>query len=187
MITLSTKPFTFPESFPMLETKRLRLRSLRPTDAGAILEMRGSSLVNRFIGRPEMQSQESAEELVSKTIQAFQERKGIAWAGELKSGNGIIGTCGFNTLESLNRRAEIGGEMHPSFWGKRFAPEAFEAIVQYGFSSLGLHSIEAKVSPENKSAIALLKHLGFEQEALFKDRYFFAGRFYPMAVYVAFA
>lgn len=178
---------SFPESFPVLETKRMILRKLEFSDAEAILGMRGNSLVNRFIGRFEMKSLDSATELLEKTLNAFQNQMGIAWAGELKDSGKLIGTCGFNTIEPMNLRAEIGGEMHPDFWGKGFAPEAFEAIVRFGFDSLNLHSIEAKVAPSNRSAIALLEHLGFSQEALFKDRFFFNGSFHPMAVYVAFA
>ena len=71
-------------------------------------------------------------------------------------------------------------------WGKNIAYEAVSAIVNFGFDEFQLHSIEAKVSPENRGAIYLLESLGFEKEAHFKDRIYFNQKFQDLAVYTCF-
>ena len=173
--------------FPILETERLTLRDIRTEDAAPIYGMRSSGRVNQFIARNNMSEMESAEELVEKTIDAYKEKKAIGWAGVIKGQNEIIGTCGFNRFDFPNKRAEIGGEMSVEHWGKRLALEAVSAIVQFGFEGIGLHAIEAWVSPGNRGAIYLLEILGFEKEAHFKDRLLFDGCYQDMAVYTRFS
>lgn len=170
-------------SFPVLETKRLLLRAISPGDAPAIWAMRASGRVNQFIARPAMNTQEQAEALVARTLAAFQQQEGIGWAGVLKESAAFIGTCGFNSIDYPNLRAEIGGELAVAQWGRNIALEAVTAIIRFGFDTLHLHSIEAKVSPGNRGAIALLQHLGFLKEAHFRDRVWFNGQFSDMAVY----
>ena len=171
------------DAFPVIKTHRLTLREILPEDAHAIYEMRSNGMVNRFIARPDMQTLEQSEALVKKTREAYAQKKGIGWAGVLRDAGDIIGTCGFNSLDFENLRAEIGGELSTRYWGREIALEAVEAIVSFGFEELGLHSIEAKVDPQNRGAIRLLEYLGFQKEAHFKDRIHFDGKFTDMAVY----
>jgi ribosomal-protein-alanine N-acetyltransferase len=169
--------------FPILKTDRLTLRDIRKEDAEAIFKMRSNKNVNRFISRPDMQDPDLAADLAERTINAWKDRKAIGWAGVLRDQGAIVGTCGFNNIDFYNLRAEIGGELDVEHWGKHIAVEAVSAIVNYGFDVMKLHSIEAKVSPENRGAIALMEHLGFKKEAHYKDRIYFKGHFSDMAVY----
>ncbi|WP_343632393.1 GNAT family protein [Fluviicola sp.] len=174
------------DQFPVLQTERLLLRKIELTDAQEIMHMRQNKRVNQFIARNSMAGLEAAEELVKKTSEAYDSKAGIGWAGVLRDGSGIIGTCGFNCIDHLNNRAEIGGELSVDYWGKNIALEAVQAIVSFGFGPMNLHAIEAFVSPENRGAIYLLESLGFEKEAHFKDRIFFQGNYSDMAVYTVF-
>lgn len=171
------------QEFPILQTNRLLLRNLSLEDANSVFKMRANSMVNRFIGRDNMAEEKNAKELVNKTINAYKNKQAIAWAGVLRDEKLIIGTCGLMGIEHQNRRAEIGGEMWVDYWGKNLAIEAVTAIVNFGFEKLNLLAIEAKVSPLNRGAIAILSNLGFEQEAYFKDRFFHHGNYHDLAVY----
>lgn len=175
------------EKFPILKSDRLTMRDIRMEDAPAIFNMRANDRVNQFMPRPKMTELNASKILVEKTINAYKNKQAIGWAAILRDNKEIIGTCGFNTIEHQNRRAEIGGEMETKYWGKNIAIEAVCLIIQFGFEQLNLHTIEAKVSPENRGAIFLLGKLGFEKEAHFKDRGYFNGRFLDMAVYTLFS
>lgn len=173
--------------FPVIQTERLLLRQIELNDAVEIMQMRQSNRVNQFIARNRLTGLEAAEELVKKTSDAFEAKAGIGWAGILRDGSKIIGTCGFNRIDYLNNRAEIGGELSVDYWGKNIALEAVKAIVSFGFEKMNLHAIEAVVSPENRGAIYLLESLGFEKEAHFKERVYFNGVYSDMAVYTIFS
>lgn len=171
------------DTFPVLETRRLILREILPEDATAIFGMRSNQRVNQFISRPDMTETTAAESLVERTRQAYSNKMAIGWAGALKDGTEIIGTCGFNSIDIPNLHAEIGGEMAVSHWGTFMAQEAVETILHFGLYTMQLHTIEAKVSPENRSAIAVLERMGFKREALFRERIYFNDQFLDMAVY----
>lgn len=171
------------ETFPVLHTNRLTLREIQLSDAEAIFGMRTSGRVNQFIPRPNMLEKESAIQLVERTNLAFQNKQAIGWDGVLRNGQEIVGTCGFNQIDYANLRAEIGGELSVDYWGKNIALEAVSAIIDFGFNQLNIHTIEAKVSPDNRGAIFLMEKLGFEKEAHFVDRVYFNGQFSDMAVY----
>ncbi len=174
------------DQFPVIQTERLLLRQIQLKDAREIMHMRQNNRVNQFIARNSMTGIDAAEELAKKTADAFDSKAGIAWAGILRNGSEIIGTCGFNRIDYLNNRAEIGGELSVDYWGKNIALEAVQAIVSFGFEQMNLHAIEAFVSPANRGAIFLLESLGFEKEAHFKERVYFNGVYSDMAVYTAF-
>ena len=48
---------------------------------------------------------------------------------------------------------------------------------------MNLHSIEAKVSPDNRGAIFLMEKIGFKKEAHFVERIYFDEKFSDLAVY----
>ena len=175
------------EVFPTLKTPRLTLRQITLGDAEAIFNMRSNARIGQFIARPAMEKQEDATALVKKVGDAYVAKQGIGWAGLLRDGQTCIGTCGFNSIDHANLRAEIGGEMATEYWGKGIAQEAVKAIIAFGFAELGLHSIEAKVSPQNRGAIFVMEQLGFVKEAHHKDRIYFNGAFSDMAVYTCFS
>lgn len=171
------------EKFPILKTNRLTLRDIQLSDAKKIFEMRTNGRVNQFIARNRMDNVENAAQLVEKTRAAYQNKQAIGWSGILRDNNEIIGTCGFNQIDFANLRAEIGGELSTDYWGKNIALEALAAIIEFGLYTMNLHTIEAKVSPENRGAIFLLEKIGFKKEAHFIDRIYFNNRFLDMAVY----
>ena len=175
------------DKFPILKTPRLTLREIRPNDAKRIYDMRSNGRVNEFIARPQMQTEEDALKLAERTIAAYQNKQAIGWAGLWRDENEIIGTCGFNMIEPYNLHAEIGGEMATEYWGKQLALEAVKAILAFGIDDMNLHTIEAKVSPHNRSAIYVMEQLGFLKEAHYNDRIYFEGQFKDMAVYTLLA
>lgn len=179
---LKLNPDVFNE-FPVLRTRRLTLRAITLEDARRIFDMRSNGMVNRFIARPDMQRQEDAIALAQRTMDAYRNKQAIGWAGILRNNDAIIGTCGFNAIDTNNLRAEIGGEMATEYWGKQIAVEAVTEIIRFGLETMNLHTIEAKVSPGNRSAIYLLEQLGFEKEAHYRDRIYFNNTFSDMAVY----
>jgi len=171
------------DSFPILKTDRLTLREIRISDGKAIYKMRSNDRVNQFIPRPRMMDEIQGNDLADRTAKAYVNKQGIGWAAMLRNDNKCIGTCGFNSIEPINRHAEIGGEMDTYYWGKGIAQEAFQEILRFGITEMNLLTIEAKVAPDNRGAIFLLEKAGFVKEAHFKNRVFHREQFLDMAVY----
>ncbi|MBI1307904.1 MAG: GNAT family N-acetyltransferase [Bacteroidetes bacterium] len=169
--------------FPVLETRRLTMKQLTPEFANEILAMRSNQRISEFIFRPPMQSADEALELIKKVENTFSNKQGIAWTGFLKEEKTIIGTCGFNSIDHPNNHAEIGGEMAVEYWGRRLPQEALFAVLNFGFTKMNLHTIEAKILPGNRSTVFWLEKFGFVREALYRDRIFHNNSYHDMAVY----
>jgi len=56
-------------------------------------------------------------------------------------------------------------------------------VIDYGFNTLHLHSIEGKINPVNIASAKTLESTGFIREALFKEDFFFNGQFEDTAIY----
>ncbi len=82
-----------------------------------------------------------------------------------------------------NYRAEFVYALHPDHWGKGIMNEVAEAVIDYGFKVLKLHSIEANINPENIASQKLLEKHKFVKEAYFKENFFWEGKFLDSAIY----
>jgi hypothetical protein len=51
-----------------------------------------------------------------------------------------------------------------SYWGKGYATEMGRALIEYGFTALGIHRIINGVAVDNEHSIRLMRHLGFRIE-----------------------
>ena len=75
----------------------------------------------------------------------------------------VIGTCGIRKDADQDDHAEFGCELDPAFWNAGFAREAGKAMLNFGFTVLGLRRIRARTLATNDRAIALALSLGFRR------------------------
>ena len=169
--------------FPILETERLLLRKMTMEDAPFLFALRTNGLVNRFTDRPKMKSLNEAEEKMKTIVSMCEKNEGVAWTIELKENRKPVGDISFWRIIKEHYRAEIGYSSLPDYWGKGLMSEAMKTIIDYGFSVLKFHSIEANVNPLNMASIKLLERMKFVREAYFRENYFFNGKFLDSAIY----
>lgn len=60
----------------------------------------------------------------------------------------------------------LGYKMDKDYINQGYMTEAVEAVVIYGFETLGLHRIEANVMPRNARSLRVLEKCGFEREGI---------------------
>jgi ribosomal-protein-alanine N-acetyltransferase len=169
--------------FPVLETERLVLRRLGETDLAELFFMRSDERIMIYIDQPRFTKQEEAIAYLEKLDKIQEENEGINWAVTLKGEPKLIGRlCLFNFAKE-HFRGELGYVILPRYHGKGIAQEAVEAVLEYGFKQIRLHTIEANVNPANEASIRVLERNHFVREAYFRENYFFEGKFLDSAVY----
>jgi ribosomal-protein-alanine N-acetyltransferase len=171
------------DKFPVLETERLRLRELTMDDVPVLFEMRTNELTTRFTDRSKMKTMEEAVEKMKTILALVEKRDGIAWAIEMKESGKQIGDISFWRIDKEHYRAEIGYALLPDYWEKGYMTEAARCAIDYGFSMLNFHSIEANVNPNNIASIRLLEKMKFVREAYFRENFYFNGKFLDSAIY----
>lgn len=170
--------------FPTLQTPRLLLREIVPSDAPAIFKMRSDERVMRHIGKRPMQAIEEAMELIETYRKNYEQNESVNWAICLRENPEVqIGTIAFWKMDKVNHRTEIGYTLQYDYWRKGIMFEAIGAAVEYCFKVLDFHSIEANTDPENEGSGGVLEKHGFVQEAYFKENFFFEGQFLDSRIY----
>ncbi|MEH7495847.1 GNAT family N-acetyltransferase, partial [Neobacillus niacini] len=106
--------------FPTLETKRLKLIEITPIYAESIFKILSLEEVTRYYGTDRFTSIEEAKKLIDIFQKNFYEKRSMRWGIILKKDNKFIGTVGLNGLQLKNKKAEIGYEIHPSYWRKGY-------------------------------------------------------------------
>jgi len=147
-----------------ITTERLLLRPMQLNDAPFLFAFWSDPMVSKHMNIETFTDVSQAQQMILLLQRLCTENKAIRWTILLRHSNEVIGSCGFNYLDYENERAEFGYDLGYPYWGNGYAPEAIKAIICYGFDSLRLNRVEAKVEPENLNSIKVLKKLRFVEE-----------------------
>jgi ribosomal-protein-alanine N-acetyltransferase len=122
---------------PILETNRLILRGLRPSDAPALFGLRTNDQVMRYIDRVRPKDIAESEAAIQKQNENFTKGTSLIWAVELKIKPGpMIGNLGFWNTDLANHRAELGYMLHPDYWRQGILTEALSEVLDFGFTEI---------------------------------------------------
>ena len=166
------------ERFPPLRTERLLLRPIARDDTPFVVRHFCDPLVQRYLVDEE--PIETADQAAA-IVDFYLERPDAPynrWVVLRASDDAPLGTCGFHKWSQQHRRAEIGYDLSPAYWGQGYMREAVRAMLAHGFGPLGLHRIEALVAAQNERSAKLLLDLGFQREGLLRDYFQQSGLFY---------
>lgn len=87
-----------------------------------------------------------------------------------------IGRTGFHNWYAMHNRAELGYLMSDEgSKGKGLMKEAVKAVMNYGFTQMGLQRIEAFVGPNNQPSQAIVRSLGFIHEGTLRQHFCYNG------------
>ena len=86
-------------------------------------------------------------------------------------------------VEAMHRHGEIGYWIATKYWGNGYATEASRAMVDYGFTELRLHRIQARHFLRNPASGRVLQKIGMKLEGTHRDMYIRWERFESVDVY----
>ena len=169
--------------FPVLESERLRLRELIPSDADAVLRIRGDYAVTRYNGGLPYTNRQQALSLIESIADDYADKKSVRWGITLKPSNMVIGMVGYNYWIRADYRASIGYDLARAYWGRGIMPEAVRTILDFGFARMALNRIEADASAVNLASIRVLEKVGFKGEGLQSEQYYEESCFHDLALF----
>lgn len=169
----------------MLETERLVLREITSDDLQWYFEHFSTPEIVEGQGFPPPENLSAAkEELERYVLGLFKEGTGFRWGITLKGQSKLIGSCGFYKWDKeLGKRAEIGYDLNPKYWGKGIMREALDAMIEFGFEKMGLNRIEVLIMTTNDRSVKLIESLGFRKEGLMREHATFNGKWVDDLLY----
>lgn len=169
--------------FPVIETERLNLKPLAIDDSHSLLEIFSDPEVMRYWNTAPWTTIQDAIDFINKSNDSMLRQESLILGVYLKSTGELAGKCMLFSYDQESKRAETGFGLGRSCWGKGYISEAGEALIQYGFDSLGLRRVEAEIDPNNQSSAKALKKLGFSREGLLRQRWEINGVVSDSAMY----
>ena len=167
--------------FVNIETKRLLLKCIDPSDREFIFEEFQNDFINKYLYDEEpMNNIEQADDLID--FYNFQNpRNQNRWVLINKRGNIKMGTCGFHNWDRKKVQAEIVFELLQQYNGKGYMADAVEAIIEFARNMMKVDKIVATVYIDNSSCTRLLEKFGFIK--IGKEECLFRGSIYLHDVY----
>lgn len=158
------------KSLKTIETERLFLRDLKVEDWQAVHEYASDPEVVRYMDwgpNTEGETKEFIQRALSD--QQGKPRRVFTLAIVLKAGDTLIGSCGIRVSNPENREGWLGYCFARKFWGKGYATEVGRALVDFGFTELGLHRIFATCDPKNTASAYVLEKSGMKKEGHLRE------------------
>ena len=146
-----------------IKTQRLKIVCFTEKDIKSYSKIMVKPEVTRYLASGKSWPKEQAEEMAQNTISRWNDicknGYGVFAVKEIESGQ-LIGHCGIKPL--TDGRLEFLYAYDPTVWGKGYATEAGQAILDYGKNNFDIKEVIGMAYPENVGSIKVLKKLGFE-------------------------
>jgi len=157
-----------PSGPPTLKTGRLILRPFEPRDAPVVQRLAGERAVaDTTLNIPHPYLDGMAEAWIGGHEEALARGESLTLA-ITEPAEGVIGAISL-ALKGADRRAELGYWIAVSCWGRGYATEAARAVVQYGFTTLGLNRIEAIHLTRNPASGRVMEKIGMQCEGVHRQ------------------
>jgi RimJ/RimL family protein N-acetyltransferase len=154
----------FPAEYPRLATPRLLLRQLAEGDARDVQRLAGDAEVAATTANlPHPYADGLAEAWIATHADLWRDRKGVVLGITLKATGELVGCTGLH-FDVVHAKAELGYWIGRPHWGRGYASEAAQALVEYGFGVLGLHRIQAHYMAHNPASGRVMEKIGLSRE-----------------------
>jgi ribosomal-protein-alanine N-acetyltransferase len=170
--------------YPVLHTPHLNLRQLTSADRECIYELFCQPEVTLFNPLPMPNHLREIDARIAQWRDEFLRGTSMHWAITLgHSQDHVIGLCGFEELDIEGRVGRVQYYLHPMYWRHGLMTQALEAVVRYGFNTLGLNRIDNWISLENFAAAGLMETLGFHSEQIIRQHSYWKYELHDMELY----
>ena len=149
----------------MIETGRLRMRSLRRGDLADLVTLAGNWQVARWLSTmPHPYTEADGQEWIARVQQEHATGQPRRFAIALKETDCLIGGVGLDgSTGDESEELALGYWLGEPYWGKGYAREAVAAVIDYGLRTLGMATIRAYTDPGNLASQKVLLHCGLKK------------------------
>jgi ribosomal-protein-alanine N-acetyltransferase len=159
----------------VLETERLLLKSITPAIINELFHTQTRAEIKAYLGLDDA-GFEHYKDIHEKGVETHRLSIFVFLLMD-KETSLPIGECGFHTWNATHRRAEVFYNMrNEAFKQKGLMREALKEVLQYGFTELQLHRVQALIAAENQASLKLLQRYGFSYEGTMREDYVVEGK-----------
>ena len=165
-----------------LTGEKVRLREFRADDLDDVDAILGDDQVTRWLSFDSRTREQQAQMLTGVIERATHTpRAEYYFAVTPHADDRLIGFArlGLGGVQA----AKLGCAIAAPHWGHGYALDAARTIIDFGFTTLGLHRISGAIGPDNAASLALITRLGFTREGRLRDHVFTNGAWRDSILY----
>jgi len=162
----------------------LALKPLELSDADALFRMIDQSRehLREYLAFVDLtESADDTRAFVKETVQANAEQKSFVVV--ILVGDEVAGLTGFNQINRMNKSAELGYWLGAPFVRKGVMSKAVRAVIDYGFTELGLNRVELRAATRNQASRGVAEKLNFVNEGTVREAEWVNDRFVDHVIY----
>ena len=149
----------------ILTTDRLLVRTMIQGDLNSLSAIFADSEVMQYMGRGNIATREQTQEMIIRRGVCGQKWPLNVWALLRNDNQRLVGTCGILETDVKGvSEVEIGYQLARHAWGRGYATEVANALVNYGFETLKLRRLIAMTHPENVRSQRVIQKIGLRFE-----------------------
>lgn len=144
-----------------MQTDRLILRRWQDSDRAAFAALNADPEV--MLHFPNTLTREQSDGFVDRIEAKFDEYGWGLYAVEVKDGPGFIGFVGLLVIDMdahFSPATEVGWRVAKEHWGKGYATEAANRVLEHAFDEIGLKEIVSMTATANTPSRAVMERIG---------------------------
>lgn len=170
------------DRLPTLQGDRVVLRELRASDAPWLVAMITPPEVSRFISPPPS-TVPVFERFIARSLSQQAAGALACFAVTLKGHDTAIGLFQVRALTPDFAVAEWGFAIGSAFWGTGIFEECAELVLDFAFTRIGVHRLEARAAVMNGRGNRALQKLGAVQEGVLRQAFLCDGDYVDQMLY----
>lgn len=155
----------------IIETERLILREMLPSDAEAMFKLESNPNVVKYLGNKPFKSIDESINLINYVRNQYLNNGIGRFSVVLKETNEMIGWAGIKFVTDIeNDRTnfyDLGYRLQEEHWGKGYASEATKAWLDYFFQTMKQPVLVASVNVDNFESNKIVQKFGFQLKSTF--------------------
>jgi RimJ/RimL family protein N-acetyltransferase len=160
-------PCSWRDAAPVLTGEHCALRELQVADAPLLVPVLTDPEVMRFMSPPPATVERFAW-FIEWSRREREAGRYLAFALVPHAQAAPVGVLQLRQLEPEFRTAEWGVAMAPQYWGAGLFLDAARLLLDFAFTELGVHRLEARAALANSRSQAAMRKLGAVQEGVLR-------------------
>ena len=170
-------------ALPVLETPRLLMRPMTQADAADMFTYASDPEVSRYTVWDTHRSVEDSRRFLACAEENYRDGIPENWGIVHRADGKFIGTCGYFYWDIWHYEAEIHYAMSRAYHGRGLMTEAVNAVLDFGFTTMGLNRVEADCVSENVASERVMQKVGMTGEGIKRAGIFAKGAFHDLKIY----
>ena len=170
------------EGLPTLRGKQVVLRELRASDAASLFALLTTEEVARFISPPPS-TVDGFARFIDWTRRQRAAGTYICFAVTLAGFDTAIGIFQVRETEPNFGTAEWGFAIGSPFWGTGVFQDGADLVLDFAFTTLGVHRLEARAAVRNGRGNGALQKIGAVQECVLRKSFQKNGEYLDQVLY----